>query len=150
MFFLRRNLFILYLVLFSWGCESKKAYDIASDKAIADMSSRIASLEQDFNELSADLEKVKKVLNKPGLKTDIRAGVRREIHEGERYKKEIDQWISYLKIRRKKRHRSLFKRKDQENLEEVAQKEVRAYFMEKKLKPIPRNWNDRYRVVIEL
>lgn len=148
--FLRLNLLFLLLTLCFLGCESKKTYDISSDKAVADMNTQLADLESDLKELNADLDEVRKVLNDTDIDAELRESVRKEIHEGDRHIKDIEQWIDYIKIRRKKRYNSLVDRKDMENLTEIAEKEVEAYFMEQKLKPIEKKWKDRYRTAIEL
>jgi hypothetical protein len=144
---------ILFLLVFSGaflGCESKNSYDIGSDKAVEDMSLRISSLDSDLKVLKEELAEIKKVLKDPDIDAELRSSVRKEIHEGEKHVKDIQQWISYLKVRRKKRYNSLVDRKGQPNLKEEAQKEVEAYFMDKKLNPIKRKWKDRYRTAIEL
>lgn len=114
------------------------------------MNKRITSLSEELTTLTDELEQVKKVLNDPDIDAELRGSIRKEIHQGEKFKKEIDQWISFLKVRRKQRYNSLVDRKGQENLKEEAEKEVKAYFTEKKLKPIPKKWRDRHRTAIEL
>ena len=132
------------------GCESKKRYDINSDKMIGDLNTRISSLEEDLKNLTGELEEVRGVLPDPDIDTELRKSLRKEIHEGDKYIKEINQWIAYLKVQRKQRYASLSERKDQENLEEQAKKEIKAYFVTKDLKPIKRPWLNRYRTAIEL
>ncbi len=145
-----QNLIILAFISVFLGCESKNSYDISSDKAVNDLSIRIASLTEDLNTLKTELEEVKKVLDDPDIDAQLRGSIRKEIHQGEKYEKEIEQWISYLKIKRKKRYNSLVDRKGQENLKSQAEKEVEAYFVDKKLNPIKKDWKDRYRTAIEL
>ncbi len=145
-----RNLSILLLTILFLGCESKKSYDISGDKAIEDMTTRITSLQEDLTTLNDELDSVKKVLDDPDIDSELRASIRREVHEGDKHVKDLEQWIAFLKVRRKQRHKSLVDRKGQENLKELAEKEVEAYFLEKKLKPIPKKWQDLYRTAIEL
>ena len=145
-----RNLIIFALIFSFFGCESKNSYDINSDEAISDMNVRIVSLEEDLKNITEDLDKVRKVLKDPDIDPDLRASIRKEVHQGETFMKEIDQWISFLKVRRKQRYKSLHDRRKSEKLAEQAKREVDAYFMEKKLKPIKRPWLDRYRTAIEL
>ena len=147
--------FLLNLIIFAFalsflGCESKNSYNINSDKAVLDMNTRITELEDDLNTLTTELKDVRKVLEDPDIDTQLRASIRREIHEGEVHEKALVQWIDFLKIRRKKRYNSLVDRKNQENLKEQAEKEVKAYFVEKKLKPIDKKWKKRYKTAIEL
>ena len=150
MMFLLRNLFILLLITFFFGCESKNSYDIKSDKIIEDLNSRIKVLQEDLDSLTSELKDVKLVLKDPDIDTSLRQSIRKEIHEGEKYKKDILQWLSFLKVRRKRRYNSLLARKNSASLKDEATKEVRAYFVNKKLKPIARPWLERYRTAIEL
>ena len=150
MVFFLRNLLILALITLFFGCESKNRYDINSDKAIEDMNTRVKSLQSDLDILNGELKDVKKVLEDPDIDPEVRASIRKEVHQGERFAKEIDQWISFLKVRRKQRYKSLYDRKGQKNLREQAEREIKAYFTEKKLKPIKRPWLERYRTAIEL
>ncbi len=145
-----RNPLILLLCIFLFGCESKKTYDIDSDKVVADLSERINSLQEDLTTLNKELEEVKVVLKDKDIDTVLRKNIRKEIHEGKKYQKLIQQHIDYLKIRRKKRYQSLLDRKKSPELIEQAEQETKAYFMNKKLKPIERPWKDRYKTAIEL
>lgn len=145
-----RNLIILLLATTLFGCESKITYDISSDKAVEDMNKRIASLQEDLTTLDSELQQVKGVLNDPDIDGELRDSIKKEIHQGEKYKKEINQWLAFLKIRRKKRYNSLVDRKNNENLKKQAEKEVEAYFVDKKLNPLARPWLNRYRTAIEL
>lgn len=150
---MKKNLLFLALfTLFSFflGCESKTSYNIDSDKAVEDLSTRITSLTEDLNTLTKELEEVKKVLEDKDIDSELRASIRKEILEGERYERTINQWLAYLKVQRKQRYNSLLARKGQKNLKEQAEQEVKAYFMQKKLKPIDRPWKERYRTAIEL
>jgi predicted nucleic acid-binding Zn-ribbon protein len=132
------------------GCESKKSYDIYNDKAVEDMTTQITELNEDLTKLSEEISKIEKVLDDPDLDTQLRANIRKEVLEGNKHIKDIEQWIAYLKIRRKKRYNSLVDRKGQDNLAEEAEAEVKAYFLEKELKPIPKKWRERFRTAIEL
>jgi hypothetical protein len=114
------------------------------------MSTQITSLNEDLTKLKEELEQVKEVLNDPDIDAALRESIRKEIHQGEKFKKEIQQWIDLLKIRRMKRYNSLIDRKGQKGLKEQANKEVEEYFIDKKLNPIKRAWKDRYRTAIEL
>lgn len=148
-FFVRiLSFFVIFLGLL--GCESKSGYSISSDASIVDLGKRIASLEEDQRELEMDVEKVKKNYDDPDIKPELRANIRKELHEAEYFLKKIDQWISFLKIRRKFRYESLYKRRQLSNLRELAAKENEAYFVDKKFKPIKRIWRDRYKTAIEL
>ena len=144
------NLLILALVMGFLGCESKNSYDIQSDQAVADLSTRIKSLEEDLNGLTEELAQVRKVLDDPDIDAELRGSIRKEIHEGDKHLHEIEQWIAFLKIRRKKRYNSLVDRQNSPKLKEQAEKEVKDYFMDKKLNPIQRGWKNRYRTAIEL
>lgn len=132
------------------GCESKSLYDIGSDKAISDMNSRIKSFEEDLNTLKGDLEKVREVLKDQDIDVELRKSLKKEIHEAEKYEKEIHQWLSYVKVQRKQRYNSLLRRKNSKTLSAEAEKEVKAYFMQKKLKPIKKGWKTRYKTAIEM
>ena len=132
------------------GCESKNSYDIGSDKAVEDLSIRIKSLDEDLGILKEEIDQVKKVLEDPDIDAQLRASIRREIHEGEKHQKKLRQWIDFLKIRRKKRYNSLVDRKGQDGLREQAEREVEEYFQDKKLNPIKKEWKNRYRTAIEL
>lgn len=147
--FLRTTL-ILLLALSFYGCESKNSYNINSDRAIEDMNKRIKSLNEDLGTLKTELKEVKMVLEDPDIDPELRASIRKEVHQGEKYAKEIDQWINFLKVRRKQRYKSLYERKKNKDLKEQAEKEIKAYFVEKELKPIKRPWLKRYRTAIEL
>ncbi len=132
------------------SCESKSSYDIESDKMITDLNLEIKSLDDEYRTLVGELEKVSTVLNDQDIDTEIRKSIKKELLEGEDYKKQIDQWLSYLKMKRKIRHKSLIDRKNQKNLSEQAKEEIEAYFIQKKAKPIDRPWLKRYRTAIEL
>lgn len=143
-----RPLFLLFFTLFL-GCESKKLYDVGSDPAIADLNADIAALEADLQKLTGELEPVKTAISNMDIAMEFRTALRRELHEGERYEKEIAQWIDLLKIQRKTRHNSLIARKNQESLVAEAEIEVKAYFLNKQLKPIKKPWEKRYRTAVE-
>lgn len=146
-----RNLLIFVLVTTFLGCESKNSYNINSDKAIADMSVRIEELNSDLNTLKEELAAVKKVLDDKDIDTDLRNSIRTEIHEGEKHRRDIEQWLAYLKIQRKERYQSLLDRQKNKTLDvDQVNKEVKAYFLHKKLKPIDKKWKNRYKTAIEL
>lgn len=131
------------------GCNSKKSYNIGADKVIADLTTRIASLDEDLQALNNDLEDVKKALKDKDIDTELRKSLRKEKHEADKHAKDINQWIAYMKIQRKQRYKSLIERKSDENFAERAKKEVKEYFVQKDLKPIPKKWKNRYRTAIE-
>ncbi len=145
-----QNLIIFVFISTFLGCESKNSYDIGSDRAVEDLGIRITSLTEDLTTLKSELADVRKVLDDPDIDAQLRASIRREIHQGEKFVKEIEQWVAFLKIRRKKRYNSLVDRKGSTTLKEEAEKEVEAYFVDKKLNPIHREWKERYRTAIEL
>lgn len=147
--FVRIVLILSFLGVFA-GCEGKKTYDIDSDKAVLDLSSRIQSLEEDLNTLNTEIVEVKAVLKDKDIDTELRKSIKKEILEGEKHKKDINQWVSYLKIQRRQRYNSLLGRKGEESLIKEAEDEVKAYFLQKKLKPIDKRWKNRYRTAIEL
>lgn len=136
---------ILLLITILLGCESKKTYDIDGDLAIKDLNERISTLQNDLNTLTTDLAKVRESMKDMDVAVEFRTSLRKELHEGEKHMEDISQWIDLLKIQRKQRHKSLIERKNQPDLIEVAQKEVEAYFIQTKLKPIKRPWENRYR-----
>ena len=150
MYLIVRFLLILAISSLFIGCEGKKSYDIGSDKAVSDMSTRIKSLEEDLSSLTTELGEVRAVLVDQDLDAELRKSIKKEILEGEKYKKEITQWLSYIKIQRKRRYNSLLSRKDQESLIKDAEIEVSTYFLQKKMKPIEKRWRNRYRTAIEL
>ena len=148
-----RNLIILVLALGFLGCESKKTYDIQSDPMLKDLDTRVKELEEDLNTLVTELKAVQKVLDDNSndeLDFELRNSLKKEIIEGEVHQKNINQWLSYLKIQRKQRFQSLYARKEQESLSDEAKKESEEYFLQKKLKPIEKPWLDRHRTAIEL
>ncbi len=147
--FLRKPLILLLLLLFL-GCESKKNYDIGSDKMISDLNIRISSLQEDMTALTNDLDQVKVVLDDKDIDAELRKNIKREVLEGDLHKKKLQQHIDFLKIKRKKRYRSLYERKSSNTLKEEAEKEIKAYFVDKELNPIKKTWNDRFRTAVEL
>jgi regulatory protein YycI of two-component signal transduction system YycFG len=142
-------LFMLLLSLLG-SCTPKDRYDIDNDKIISDLNSQIKTLEEDLNTLNNELDQVKVVLNDKDIDADLRASIRKEIHEGDKYVKEIDQWLSYFKVQRKQRYKSLYLRKDSSDLIKEAEVEAEAFFINKKLKPLVPTWKERYRTAIEL
>ncbi len=141
---------IFHLIILLGACEPKGSYNIKSDEMIADLNKEIISLESDFKTLVDELEKVEVVLVDKDIDTEIRKSIKKEILEGEEYKKQIDQILSYLKLQRKSRHKSLMDRKKSPHLTTDAKEEVEAYFLQKKIKPLQRPWLERYRTAIEL
>jgi len=117
---------------------------------IVDLNTRIGQLQEDLNTLSSELEQVRVVLKDNDIEVELRKSIRKEVLEGERYQREIEQWISYLKVQRKERYKSLHERKDQEELKKQALEEVARYNTQKELKPIKMPWKNRYKTAIEL
>ena len=117
---------------------------------ISDLSVLIKEFEDDRKKLEQENTEVQNVLEDEDLDTELRESLKKEIHEGQRYMRSIDQWVAYLKVKRKNRCASLYKRKDQESLIGEAKAEVRAYKTQKRLKPIKTPWRNRYRTAIEL
>lgn len=148
-FYSRIVLFLIFSLVF-FGCESKIPFNPDKDEVILDMNQRIELLKSDLTSLQGDLTEVEKVLNDPDIDSDLRNSIRKEIHEGRRYEKQIEQWIAYLKVRQNKRYKSLKLREGQADLKNQVKKEVKEYEIDKKLNPIERPWLDRYRTAIEL
>ncbi len=117
---------------------------------IVDLNTRIGQLQEDLTTLTSEIDQVRVVLNDNDIAVELKKSIRKEILEGERYQREIEQWISYLKVQRKQRYASLHERKDQNNLKEQALAEVGRYNMQKELKPIKTPWKNRYKTAIEL
>lgn len=149
LFYLRLSLFLLFFSL-SVGCSGKSSYNIQSDAMIVDLNTRIGQLQEDLTTLTSEIDQVRVVLNDNDIAVELKKSIRKEILEGERYQREIEQWISYLKVQRKQRYASLHERKDQNNLKEQALAEVGRYNMQKELKPIKTPWKNRYKTAIEL
>lgn len=152
MIFLYKNLILLLFITSFLGCESKKLYDIASDPMLVDLNTRITTMKEEMASLEKDLADVRKVLKENGEDIDfeLKGSLKRELIEGEIHEKNITQWLSYLKIQRKQRHKSLVERKHLISLSESAKKESDEYFIQKDLKPIKKPWLKRYRTAIEL
>ena len=147
--------FVLLLCPLIGGCKANISYNISSDPIILDLGQRIEELRQDQLLLEKELKDIHKALNSkegPPLSVEVIASLHKEILESEVYKKSIHQWTNYLKIQRKKRYHSLRERKRRgvASLSQLAEKESQTYFMEKKLKPIPKTWKQKYRTVLGL
>ena len=149
LFFTKITLFIPIFTLFL-GCESKKQYDISSDQVVSDLNTRIATMEEELKTLESELNEVRSVRDDKNISLELRTSIRKEIHEGDKHEKSLQQWIAYLKVQRKQRYASLVARKEQETLLDDAKREAAAYFLQKKLKPIQKPWLKRYRTAIEL
>ena len=132
------------------GCESKNSYNPKKDEIILDLNTRISSLQGDLDILQKELEEVEVVLKDPDIDSELRKSIRKEIHEGRRHEKTLEQWIAFLKVRQNKRFKSLKLRKGQKGLQEQVKKEIHEYNIDKKLNTIPRPWLKRYKTAIEL
>lgn len=117
---------------------------------IVDLNSRISQLQEDLNTLTSEIDQVRVVLKDNDIEVELKKSIRKEILQGERYQREIDQWISYLKVQRKQRYKSLNERSNEKDLNEQALEEIKRYNMQKELKPIQKPWKNRYKTAIEL
>lgn len=152
MVFFCRNLILLLLATLFLGCESKKLYDISSDPMLNDLNTRITTIEEELATMKKELEDVDKLLKENGEDIDfeLKNSLKKELIQGEVHEKDITQWLSYLKIQRKQRYKSLHDRKSSFSLVEEAKKESEEYFIQNKLKPIDKTWLKRYRTAIEM
>ena len=130
------------------------SYNVASDPMIVDLSKDIKDLDETKKKLDEELAKVSAVLKDfdADLDTEMRASVQREIHEGEEAQKKLSQELDYLIVKRKQRYNSLRIRKEHKvaDLKTAAKKEADEYFLQKKLKPMQKPWEKRYRAALDI
>ena len=143
--------FLCLSFLLLGGCNSKKAYDNASDKVVLDLTTDINELTRERDKILEEKVKVLKAAKNPDTDLELKKGLETEAFQIDHWEKEMFEQIAYLKIRRNQRIDLLNNRKRQ-NLDysDQATKECADYFQDKELNPMKKGWENRYRAAIDI
>ena len=133
------------------GCESKGPYKIEEDKMLLDLGKEIASLEEVLKKMKEDMEKAEKVFKEPDLDTELRESIQTELFQAKHWENKLFEHIAYFKIKMRRRKKSLEDRQKRGmDLHEAANREVKEYFIHKKLHPLKKGWENRHKAAIDL
>jgi len=151
--FVRFLLFFVFMLAFS-ACEVLglgSTVTVEGDPIVKALQEEVATLQGDLNKLKETSEKLEKFKKTQEIERDLRIAIQREEFEKTHWEKKIFELLAARKVRLNQRIRLLSKRKRENRLKkEVIEKEFKEYQQNKKLKPLKKGWENRYKAAIDL
>ena len=129
----------------------ESGYNINNDPILEDLAKEVKELEEARNKLIEETKKIEDGIADPEIDQELKESMRSEVFEAVHWKNKMFELIAYRKVRLRQRQELVDRRKaSKEPYKEQAQKEVDEYFLNKKLHPMNKGWNDRFRAAIDL
>ena len=154
MIFILRITYLLATFLLLIGCQRLGLSDkisLENDAILIDIQEEITFLSDETKTMLEEAGKIKTFLAQPDMDPEIERSMEKELLEAGNWQKKIFELIAIRKIKQNKRIKLLNTRNsDQVDYSGVITQEEFDYFTNKKIKPMKKPWENRYRTAVDL
>lgn len=149
-----RFLIILLLFLSPLGCQRlglSKRNLIKNDAILIDLQEEVDLLDQEVKKMKDEEKKILTFITSGETSLEVKAAMKKELSVSKRWQKKIFELKAYRIIKINRRLDILNSRINSQNdYSSVTNQEEKAYFQNKRLNPMKKDWENRYRAAVDL